>query len=107
MSSSSDSCMTGTMPEACRSAQASQAAFSDSSRPVWARTSTRLLIRFRSLVVRPDLSEQSSSCCLTLFDLRQVLGDPAFYPQEVFDVSVLSGQRTDRKAAQVQAGVER
>src|SRR6476661_6023125 len=107
MSSSSDSCITGTMPDACSRAQASQAAFSDSSRPVWARTSTRLLIRFRSLVVRPDLSEQGSCCRLSLFDLRQVLGDPAFYPQEVFDVSVLPGQRTGRQAAQVQAGVER
>src|SRR6478735_4647312 len=107
MSASSDFCMTGMMPEAWSWAHASQAAFRDSSRPVWASTSTRLLIGFRSLVVRPDLSQQRSNGCVPLFDLRQVFGHSLRYPQEVFDISVLAGQRAGGQHPQFQAGVER
>src|SRR6476620_6623639 len=106
MSPSSDFCITGMMPEACSWAHASQAAFRDSSRPVWASTSTRLLIGFRSLMVRPDLSQQRSHGCIPLFDLRQVFGNSSFYPQEVFDISVLPGQGAGGQSAQFEACVD-
>src|SRR6478736_7135444 len=106
MSPSSDFCITGTIPEACSWAHASQAALRDSSRPVWARMRTRLLIGFRLLVVlvvRPDCSEQRSNGCVPLLDLRRDFRHRAFYPQEVFDIAVLARQRALGEAFQVKA----